>query len=83
MEKESRLERCLLFVFECLFSGIIIETKCVVTTGLECMIIFIICFPQELVIDIDSFPILTHVKITVRKPQAILNLNVDIPLTFQ
>jgi hypothetical protein len=77
------LERALIFSFGGLSFGVIIQAKGVVAASLKDMVIIIIGLSEKLVIYVDGFTILTHVKITVGQPKTIFNLNVDISFTFE
>jgi hypothetical protein len=77
------LERALILRFGGLSFGIIIQAKSVVAASFKDMVIIIIGLSEKLVVNVDGFTILTHVKITVGQPKTIFNLNIDISFTFE
>jgi hypothetical protein len=58
-------------------------SKGIIAACLINMIVFIVCFSQQFVIDTDGFSILAHVEVAISKPKTIFDLNVDVSLTFQ
>lgn len=83
VEEQPGLERAFVLGLGGLSFGIIIQTQCIVTAGLEDMVVIIIGLPQQFIINIDGLAILTHVEVAVCEPETVFNLNVDVSLAFK
>lgn len=89
VEEKSGLQRSL-STLERLLTSIIIAAKRIITACLVDVVIFIISLAKQLVVDGDALsslslnlPIFSHMEVAVGKPETILNLDVNIPLTLQ